>query len=194
MNTMHGLFLAGGLVAGMGFSAWLGPDEISATPDKDAESTPISAQTYSELQAARARANQIKVIETKVFESVDVGRSARELIENLKTVKANSPESIQRRSVHYLESLVDLGPKSVPAISAFLRERLDREFLTTRQALGLQVTPFSKAEQLRRGITNPLPRPNLNHVSSPSLRLGCFHRAAATRRSRSRAGPVGSVG
>ncbi|MFP6901356.1 MAG: hypothetical protein VCA36_10460 [Opitutales bacterium] len=76
--------------------------------------------------------------------------------------------------MHYLESLVDLGPKAVPAISAFLRERLDREFLTTRQSLGLQATPFSRAEQLRRGITNPLPRPNLNHVSPPSLRLGCF--------------------
>ncbi|MFP6901355.1 MAG: hypothetical protein VCA36_10455 [Opitutales bacterium] len=59
MNTMHGLCLAGGLAAGMGFIAWLGPDEISATPEKNAESTPISAQAYSELQAARARANQI---------------------------------------------------------------------------------------------------------------------------------------
>ncbi len=178
MKPAHGLLLTIGFAVGTGFSYWMLAGSVtpnrSISDGPDAEETISLVEHRSELQAARARANRVEVIETKIFESVNVGRSPEELIENLKTVEANSPEFIQRRSVHYLESLVDLGPKSVGPIGTFLAERVDREYLTTRQSLTLNGRPVSAAEQVRRAISNPLPKPNLNFVSPPSLRLGCF--------------------
>ena len=124
MNLIHGIIALGGLSAGFGLSTWLhsGEPPANPNPDSDQPAEPLNARARADLQAARARANRIQVIETKVFEPVNVGRSAAELIANLKTVKANSPEAIQRRSVHYLESLVDLGPK---AVLAFRQRRFD---------------------------------------------------------------------
>ena len=56
-----------------------------------------------------------------------------DIIESLLELKADDKRTM-RRAVHYLETLVDQGDRSLPAIASFLEEDSDLDFTTTRSA------------------------------------------------------------
>ncbi len=57
-----------------------------------------------------------------MLSTTEPGEVAVEIIEKLRVLKNDDSRIFQRRIIHYFESLLELGPASVPAMIAFLNE------------------------------------------------------------------------
>jgi hypothetical protein len=172
MRALHIFLVVLGIGLGMS-GLWLfqNSNNIERERIRMEEAEQVRAELSEALVQARARANGVEIIETTVIESVK-GLSPREIIEKLGTVEANSPHFIQRRVVHYMEELLDHGPNAIPAIREFLAKKLDREYLTRKQTIVARIYSEEKRLSAMTVILRPLPRPDLNFVWPPSLRLG----------------------
>ena len=113
--------------------------------------------------------------EMRILETVEVGVEAEEIIEKLKTVEKDSPKHIQRRVIHYFESLVDLDRNAFHAIRVFLNTDQELEYLNR--------LPGTKNDApLRKGSFMAMvqPLPNIQQLRRPefimpqSMRLGMF--------------------
>lgn len=106
-------------------------NEIANLEEKNAKE---KQQTAANKRKVRKSDGTVKYIETKVKEPTTPATSPEEFIERLETVNIADKGS-QRRVVHYMESLVDMGPNSLPAIRAYLQRNVDKDYLPDRTQL-----------------------------------------------------------
>lgn len=162
----HLLILAGGFLLG-GLLVKLSLGAVQNDPEA-AEDSQLSATEKAEfrreIMAARAQANQVKVIENiPVAQPVETTTSPREIIQTLETAPIDAEGWVLRRVVMRLELLIDHGPRAVPAIRDYLRSGNDRQFLRRKPLSNDAPAHFNPS-------LRPMPQPSF--VAPISLRVG----------------------
>jgi ribosomal protein L29 len=113
------------------------------------------AELRKELVNLRAKANSqaANVLKETSIKVPGVVTDPADLIDQLSADGATGADvESQKRVIHYFESLVDAGEESLPAISNFMAQGVDKEFgrPSFRQQLGIT---NAQAEEMRAFVT-----------------------------------------
>lgn len=86
------------------------------------------------LADLRSRPGSIRITSSPTAPSLEPAqvRTAEEIIEELKGIRANSRDKSIRKVIYNLESLAALGPQALPAIKAFMEEFKDVDYFGAR--------------------------------------------------------------
>ncbi len=167
MRPIYIIFCVAGIFIGIFGSVMVMTHNQPATPDREG---PVTAKDRMEQLRSDANKRTREDRDQKaigaglqILDSLEVGIEAEEIIEKLKTVKIDSPKHIQRRIIHYFESLVDLDEEAIPAIQAFLNESVDLDF--TKEKFMLKYLERNNASLLLSDDSRIQQRVNRSDVS-----------------------------
>jgi len=111
------------------------------------------ADLRKQLNAAKAQAGRVDIIETKTTNTVftAITTSPEEIIEELKLIRptGDTRQQSMREVIHYMVSLTKAGEKSLPAIVAFFETETDVEY--EARALAFQREREDAADAKARG-------------------------------------------
>lgn len=106
-------------------------NELANLEEKNAKEKQESAANKRKV---RKPDGKVEYVEAKAKDPVTPATTPEEFIERLETVNI-ADKGAQRRVVHYMESLVDIGPNSLGAIRTYLNRNVDKSYMPDRTAL-----------------------------------------------------------
>ena len=136
----------------------------SSTKNKDKEREESENDTHAEelaklrkeiqsLKAAASAPGENTLLKESSIKVPNVVTDPADLIEQLSADGTTGADvESQKRVIHYFESLVDAGEESLPAISNFMAQRVDKEFGRPSFRQQLQITN-AQAEEMRAFVT-----------------------------------------
>lgn len=131
----------------------------------------LQAELRRQIQYSRQQENKIELVtvERTVVEPVGVILDPGNLIQTLIEMNDDGSRStIQRRIIHYLQSLCDQGQSAVGPIAEFLKRNLDCDYYVPPPQFISNIYALSPD----LWVTRPMPAPKF--LAAPTLRIGLF--------------------
>lgn len=108
-------------------------DLVAALAERESAWQKEKDALEASLAEMRSRPGSVRLLSASQPAAVGgSSESAREIIDQLKGIRANSRDKSIRKVVYHLESLAELGPQALPDIKAFLDEFQDVDYMGVR--------------------------------------------------------------